>query len=364
PLRRNLAILRNYIMVNMFPDGEFEPEGDSEAAKQDRKNLQKVKDIAEYVADALIDANDAKQMDFFESIGNFFSSKRKYKPDFSNFLDLANVPDKGLVYLYDHVLAIQRDNSVLDWLPFRTTPRDWQLPERQNSPFSDYNMANFNNAATMTKVVDSFDRVTTHCNSVDSLSKRDKEISIQEARYIIEKLRVEIDESSVFTIEIKDDRQAIARMSLKVAYAFRNALSDIAKSSPDLLTGDPDIIEAVEALGHMNYRFKNYLADMFKEENNSQGTEIVINNINSGDDRFKTNEQEVPLIALVDKLQKGMEAAYDLGKNLPLNISQTPQYQGYETIENAKVTGINQQGLLEAANDVNNNNAYRQGMGR
>jgi hypothetical protein len=122
PLRDNLATVRNYLMVQYFPDD----------SPNDQVRIQHLRQIAEYLAEGL--TNDRA---FLGLIPNH----NPFKP----FIDVkrASAPDgEGARYLYEKILEMQRHS---DWTRpfspltslFGSTPYGkWDLPELEHSIFA------------------------------------------------------------------------------------------------------------------------------------------------------------------------------------------------------------------------------------
>ncbi len=121
-MRENLAILRNYLFQEFFPDGSFD--------QNDVKKVPKILAISSFLAEAI--DNDR----YIPSFGKPRIDKSK-----------ANQYGTGAQYMYKKILERQTTHSwIRPWMrkPFEImfgiSGRNWGLPRLEDSPFSDANL--------------------------------------------------------------------------------------------------------------------------------------------------------------------------------------------------------------------------------
>ena len=345
PLRRNLAILRNYLMVTKFPDGVYNSDD-----KEDVKGLKIIENISENLGRALAgsDNNNSLIERWAKSIWKLITFQSLDHKTDNDFIKAANVPDIGIATMYNYLIELQNDKSIFDFLPFMTNPRDWALPTREQTPFSEENLHKFCNSCAMAKVVDSLALTTKNLRSPETLSARDKYVSVELARNILDKLWAKLDGKDLQAFELKDQRQEISRMVLRVARAYRGTMSEIAKIAPQYLQNQ-QLFAATNALDQITYLARGDLAAMFAEEGNTQAQQECLNyrelSLNSD-----LKNQILPLQQLIKYLENGLNEADRIEKSLKTPANSIQQS---EEITSPHITGVNNPALLEAARRSN-----------
>ena len=345
PLRRNLSILRNYLMVTKFPDGVYNSDD-----KEDVKSLRIIENIAENLGRALAGSdNDNSFLErWAKSFWKLITFQSLDSKKTNDFMKAANVPDIGIASMYNYLIESQNDKSIFDFVPFITTPRDWNLEPRDNTPFSEDNLHKFCNSCTMAKVVDSLGSVTNHLRSPNTLSARDKQVSVELARNILDKLWHKLDGNDTQAFELKDQRQEIARMLLKVARAYRGSMSEIAKIAPEYLQNST-LFTATNALDQITYLARGDLASMLGEEGKAQAEQEWLNYR-----KLAINPNLVspilPLQQLVKYLENGLNEADRIEQALKVPVREVEQS---EEMTSPSITGVNNPALLEAARRSN-----------
>lgn len=350
PLRRNLAILRNYLMVTKFPDGVY-----NYSDKEDRIGLVAIQDMADKLGRALAGNNGGDSLieRFGRSLWKIITFQSFDKPLENDFFDAANTPDIGAAVMYNYLLEVQKDNSVLDVLPINN-PRKWGLAERSETPFSEENLSKYCNSCTMRDVVNSLATVTNNLRSPDMLRSKDKIVSVDVARHVLEKLWDKLEGRDDESIELKDPRQEVSRMLLKVARGFRSSMSGIAKNAPELLQNDK-LIAATNALEQITYYARGDLANILSEEGKQKDAQELINYREQAiNPRFKM--AMLPLQELVGYLEDGLNEADRIEQSISRNSRNLEQS---EEMVNAKITAINNPALLEAARRTNNSQSQQ-----
>lgn len=266
-LRENLAIVRNYIMGEFFPDGSID--------KDDEAKLRHLVQVGEFIGKGL--NNDRL---FFNPI----------KPRVSK--EKANMPGTGAQYIYEQILKRQTYHNWLMpiMLPIQKikgqTPKHWNLPDLIDSPFSDENLMQPppKTAASMTSdeiavacsqidrdstmsfdaahtyadginhIADDLTHASTMYNGVDTLQEPTRRESVEIAKEILRKLKVKL---GAALIENGLTPKAASNFSILesikgVVQVYEFHLNKLLQLAPDAMN-NPTITHANDAIGKMGY---------------------------------------------------------------------------------------------------------------
>lgn len=290
-LRRNIALLRNYLLARMFPKGQFHPKEKTAEGRQDANNYARIKQMAQKLGSALAASG-------------------------SKLLEPANVPDKGAQAMYDYLFALQDKPKIWDALPFTQNPRDWGLAPNEKTPFSTENIMVFSAASSLQGIALEFDRIIRELRSVDDLTPETKKISVEYAEEILRRLQLlfgnNSNEASYMSIN-SDPREDEGSVFLRAARAFKDTLFDVvqldANMLKDMMTQDETLQEAMQALDQINYRMKSEAAKALEKEGRKEAAAWMNDQIRKMPESAKTN---APMSTLTQKLEKGMATAVRL----------------------------------------------------
>ena len=312
PLHRGVATLRNYLAASMFPDGVYLPQGDSAQVKrdyeQDIANFKKLTKIAEFLGEKLAgeEANENIIQKFTRSVKRLFAGERLSTPDVSAFMQAANVPDTGIKVMYDAIAANPEFN----------------LPPREQTPFSDKSIALASSSASLGKVADAFDLIVPHFTDTETLRAKDKLITVDEARAIIDNLQKKLSEGTGgFETDILDPRQVIARGLLKSTHALRGLMAEISRYSSDRLN-DKEFVDAKDAINQISYRVRSGVIKALIDEGKKAEAQKMTNDIDTKTNPpyHITHEKDIPLSQLIDKVDVAIEHAAILEKAIPAEL--------------------------------------------
>jgi len=324
PLRRNIAILRNYLLVRMFPDAEFKPHEKSPAGAEDARNYMKVQQMAEKLGKALAGHRPGLFRRFLISSKRLALGEDLSNPYSNDFLEAANIPDRGIEVMYKHLFDIQSRPALWDAIPFMQTPRTWGLLPLAQTPFSMQNMLLFSRASRIQGIAAEFDRIVLELRSVDDLSPETKQISVEYAREILEKLKLLFGNSKEenhlsFTSDPHEDE---SWMLLRAARAFKDTVADIAKIDVNVLKDNDMLKETINVLEQINYRVKVEAMAAFTKEGRKGAAQNAANHIRKMPDSAKTT---TPLSELTQKLKTGLNEACKIKQEA---LTKAAQLQG------------------------------------
>jgi hypothetical protein len=272
--RENLAIVRNYLLNEFFRDGKVDDND------YDRGKLKQLRAIAE---------------DLTEGFNNDTVPRNPLK--FHVSMARANKPGEGAQYLYKKIMERQQDRNWLTplWELLGQETRDWGLPGLENSPFSDAALLRpppahgidaaltdeeIEEAAAMfarsqigigdpipdtvdqsveqlNHIADSFVEASLMAMSVEELAQPTKREAIEEAKNILDKLKLKI--GSAF---ISHGLEQFGDMGMKVLGDLKTLVDTYTVNLNKLAGLDANIYEnpAVEAankaLGKLSYMAK------------------------------------------------------------------------------------------------------------
>lgn len=294
PLRRNLAVLRNYIMCQMFPDGEFIPNVKTHDGEEDYSRYQMLNEMAERLGKKLAEGGEVKPT-FSQALKNMMKLQPVGVPSLSKFASDANIPDKGAAVMYDFLFNLRTDKDY----------RDVMKPTEE-TPFSSANLATSSRALRMEAVADAYEhnvmvqlRVP---DAPENLSPADRNTSVEIARDILERLRkllastADRSQLSQFT----DDREEEGLRFLKVADSFREAVARIKDIDPGMIQNNRAFGEAFEALEQIGYRMKGETATALSNDQEPAAAEAMKKEMEKTPEQYKTAASTETLLAKVD----------------------------------------------------------------
>ncbi len=392
PLRRNIAILRNYLAVQMFHDGRYVGGENSKEGKEDAANLRKLQEMAEKLGSALAGEEKLNLIQRFgRSLKKLFKHEDLGAPITSAFLNDANIPDKGIAIMYEYLLKEQRKESWTDKLPWvKSSPRQWNLFPREQTAFSNNYMQLYSRSTRMEGIANAFETTMKELKSVDTLSNEDKTTSVDHARNILKNLRILMGydisdrqitdtpmgdtENEKILKETIDPQQAEAQMMLAMAKTYKNSLANILnayRNSPEdikLILGSRELQEAGDAFEQISYRMKAETAGMLKEEKEYGCAKDMLARMDQTPIVYRPTSA-VPLKVLLTKIEAGLNQAANYEKIIagksqsrqqeqsrPLSKQEAIQQavsQGNATLASSHVTGINNADLLASAQRAN-----------
>jgi len=357
-LRRNLALLRNYLLVTMPPTG-----------KNGHANLAKIGQMADKIGEALtVGTKQNIFQRFLRSLKNLFTGKNISEQAVGAFLATAAVPDKGIAVMYDHLFALQNGSpSLFEFVPAvkANSPRAWNLSPREQTPFSNEDMGLYSRSTAMTGISNAFDGIVADLNSVDTLTRETKKISVDHAEVILRKLRMIIgnpgEEANLSPYT--DSRQAEARMMLSVALAYKETMNELLEDNPNLIHKQ-EFIQAADALGKIAYRIKAETAVMLAEEGEPTAAAAMVERMSATPERYK-NTSGATIQELLKTLAVGLHEAGTLEKELRARgihraPALHPQAAAIHAIKNSsdmissgQVDQVSHAGLIDAAQKMN-----------
>jgi hypothetical protein len=347
-LRRNLAILRNYLFVQYFPDGRVSSNPESADYQQDQANLAKISQIAEHLGNKLasLDAAPPSTAEkWFHSLTEIAHGNDPL-PDVSTFMSRANLPDVGTALMYDYLLSEQA-KPVHWWkkmplVSHSLTPADWGLKPREQTVFSDENIKTFSRGSSMEAIASDLDHVATSLHSIDRLSAEDRKISIEHARNILENLKFMVGNPLVEgeLRELTDEKKEEALKIQRVALGYRGGLSAIAKADPELLARlleeenkkDADgnfihakrpLMEASDAINALAYHVKEQAAVMLNAEGQTESAQAMREKAAATAQQYRDLDAKNSVRELLDRIGTGLDAAYQIERSLAAGVVPT-----------------------------------------
>lgn len=299
PMRRNLAMLRNYLLVKYPPDGENGP-----------ANVAKIQGMAAELGKALAGPGGGPMLPerWWHTLVRLFTGRDTSKPIVDTFMRVSNMPDRGASYMYDY---LQKGSSVPGASFFTgMASHDWKLPPLEETPFSVDNMRRHSRSSRMTEITNAFEAVTEQMHDpaqlavrkVDELNDPQKEVSVQHGKDILENLRILMTTGEEQKVDVEDPHVHEARLALQIAINFRNNLASLARYDPNLMN-DPEIGEALSAFEKLSYRYKEQDKDMLKEEARPKAAEAMEQRAAKTPTKHKTKE---PIALTLLKVEAGL----------------------------------------------------------
>lgn len=320
-LRENLAIVRNYIMCEFFPDG---------SAEDDKTDLQKVNHLAQ-IGQLLADG-----------LNNDRLIPNPLEPVIR--ADQANLPATGAQYIYSQIVKRQNYQSWLDpilhpvaWLTGKTAV-SWDLPPVEDSPFSDaalrlpppaphddtltdddvgliadamdkagimapQNALNF--SEELNEAATDITAARAQYANVAHLQEPTKRESVEIAKDILNKLKLKLGEAL-----IENGLTAFARENFSVMDALKGAvrvyefhLHKLMQTDPTIMN-NPAIVAANKAIGTLGYIAKQDVLKSAEKSGNKDLADSVRKEISRMPQSWKSSPDKT-LGQLLGKLEAG-----------------------------------------------------------
>jgi hypothetical protein len=236
------------------------------------------------------------------TVGHLVKGEDLSTPYTNEFMKAANVPDKGALIMYDYLLDLQKNPAFGDSLKKHGTSK-WGLLPREETPFSDKNMALYTRSRMMIRTVDAYENnIMYELRAPEKLSVKDQTTSVDIARNILERLRntVASPESQTRLAQFTDGNDDKARELLRVARGFRDTLAKIEVTDPEALQQNKIIAHAYEAFEKLGFRMKVEAYKMLVEEHEPGAALHVKNAIDQTPAHYKSGETNDTLLAQVD----------------------------------------------------------------
>ncbi len=318
-LRRNIAILRNYLYVHYFGKNGYQP-----FLEDDRKAKEKIEDMAKCLGEGLSNAVS----------NNAFANAM-------NPIDMAQAsdPDQGVVYLYNYMLHLQDKRtsmrSALNPLNWSTMPgTHWELPAIEDSPFApiymkmeqlgvepyiDYTPDSLGEKLANLGVQMDFTRA--QLRVPEQLSKPVRDESIYLARKILDNFRILAGtnpRNSNLSINEADELQQIERI-FDVSVVYKDKYCQLVNQYPEL-TNNPAFQSANDAISKLTYLVKLQALEELDKEGNSNRAQLMAELM----DRIPPSHRPQPgetFTRLMSRLEAGLEEAARLRGIAPRAIT-------------------------------------------
>ena len=315
-VRDNIAVLRNYILTQMFPEGSAE--------NPTKEQLQLLTTMANEVGNAL------------QADRQWIHTPWRYVVK----LDKANEPGTGAAYMYETLLQIQKRSlttgpldalAVVINLVRRRPTRKFGLPELQDSPFSDGGLSapppiftgNGPDSPSPASVVPEQDSPgillaeiaaeigarAQRFEDVESLDEPIRREAIEQARNILENFRIAGEKSGVAEMMLQSTESKITQAdSISVlTSAFEQAVRKAAINDHTFMKR-PEIIEARDAMGHLAWFMNVQALDALKQEEHFGAAKIVAQQIKAFPDEWRQHP-EITLQEILAKIEAGLDVA-------------------------------------------------------
>lgn len=165
-----------------------------------------------------------------------------------------------------------------------------------------------------------FDEIVIYFNSLDTLSRETREISVQHARDILEKLRfkAEDEDSDEEKRDLDEERKEQEESLLQVARAFLRRLAELAKDHPERLNDAeyaPIFEKAFDAIGKVLYRTRvDIIETLIKQGKANVAQSMQAKLENETPQKFKAHD--IQLDDVVGMLEAGLTYAELLQKKI------------------------------------------------
>jgi hypothetical protein len=343
-LRRNVAILRNFLYVHYFGKNGYQP-----FLESDRKAKEKIEDMAQCLGEGLKNS----------VTWNPFSHMM-------NPLDIeeASNPDQGAVYMYNYLLRLQEKRSSMtdsiNPLNWSTLPSSyWELPPIEQSPFApiymkmeqlgiepfiDYTPDSLGEKLANLGVQLDFTRA--QLRAPDQLSKPVRDESIYLARKILDNFRILAGtnpRNSNLAVNEADEMQQIERI-YDVAIVYKDKYCQLVNQYPDLVNNQAFMV-ANDAMSKLTYLVKLQALEELDKEGNTSRSQLMAELM----DRIPPHHRPQPgetFTKLMSRLEAGLEEAARLRGIAPRMVT---NQQSVATVVNAaqEKQKIEQQGHLD-----------------
>lgn len=303
PLRRNIALLRNYLMTQMFEDGKFLDDGKTQASKEDLARYKALNEMAEHLGDALASKTGGAPSlltRWGRTMGHLVKGEDLATPYTNEFLKAANIPDKGALVMYNYLKGLQEEPKY----------DSWPLLPRDQTPFSDENLRLYSRSSLMTGVADAYEEnVMRVLRAPENLKVEDQVTSVALARDILERLKnlMASSDEREKTGKVTDEDHDSARKLLQVATGFRDSLALIAEADPEAIQNNKIIAQSFEALEKLGFRMKVEAHKMLVQEYEPTAAKEMQQSIDNTPERYKASSASVSSEALLEQVGSGLK---------------------------------------------------------
>ena len=332
-MRRNIAVVRNFVLDQFFPDGKFDAETD------DERKLELVPEVAEELGLAL-------------QRGKWWM-KRPYMVYLDH--DKANIEGSGAAEMYNALLGVQRRFTIFNLrslLPGHDN-KEWELPPVVDTPFSPANMlATLPEGASLTakdgdepneiqrglqsangllSAAIDLERCATRLKTVQSLEKPVLDESVELGREILRKLKIQISPGGQTEgVDIAEARNEQARLMAKATDIYTDYLAAACVAKPEICN-DPIILQANEAAGKLAYIVKAATVNALSETGDNYTAARLQKDISTMPANWKDVSNDT-VEGLVDKIDK----AYEYSAATLAQSFDSPKLAAASTPRNAK----------------------------
>lgn len=309
PLRRNLAILRNYLMAHYPPSGEHA------AFHQKLLALMATQLGAAFKSSGKLPWRTWLYLTFLRMIAGQKRAGREY----TGFLELAAIADRGVSFMYHYLRVLMDTPAFQNAIPGEQWPKDWMLLPLTQTPFSGENILLHSDAVQMQQIADALENVAKNFRKVDEMHETDRAISVQHARDILNNMRIlatGLQEEK--THDSVDRRMADAHDMLQVGLSFKGEMAEVAKSDPQLLN-NPVIQQATASISKASSYVRSETKTVAKETKQrppeekkqeerrpeQQQQQSFFNRIQNSYRKRRTS----PLIQMASRIEEGLHHA-------------------------------------------------------
>jgi len=297
PLRINLAILRNYLMLRYSP-------------KVSAINIATLETMARKLGEVF--RVTPRKFTFMQRIALKILRLFKKKVPLhlpNRFLELANTPDRGIAFMHYYLCELQDTAAFSAAMPAAQMPKDWKLLPLEQTPFSGDNILRYGQSARMGQIADAFDVVVGQLHSINEMREQDRELSVEHAREILRNMRIiQTGAREQKSVDEIDTRIKEGKAMLEAAACFKQEASAVAQIDSSFLK-DPKVAQATEAVEKIGYRAKSEHKSMLREENRPQAAQQVDKRMKKAPARNKTKE---PVQQVAQRLENGLIRAAEL----------------------------------------------------
>lgn len=307
-LRRNIALVRNYLMSELFPDGEFIPDVHSPDGREDKSRYAMLNQMAEKLGEAL-------KSDKPSAWKNLLKGKPLTSPDANDFMQAANIPDKGALVLYNYLEGLHETPTFKDFYS-KDTALNWTLPPREETPFSDGNVRNASRSSIMQGASDAYEQIVMkQLRAPENLSPEDSETSVKLAREILERLKKLIASPTDrdYIAQFADEKQDENTKMLKLAESYREVMAQIADADPSAVQNNRIFEKTHTAFEQLGYRMKVETYKALMADKEWAAAEGMLREMERTPDKYKTDASTESLLSQVGE---GLSEASRVESNL------------------------------------------------
>jgi hypothetical protein len=351
PLRRNLAILRNYLLVHYPLLGS-----DAQA------NISRMRAMAQEIGRALTGGARLQQpKSWWQKIIRLLLGKPAAGPAEGRFLERANITDIGIAFMYSHLSAFMQQASA-NIAPGTQAPKDWKMLPLEETPFSKKNMDLYSRSARMGQIAEAFEIIAMQLRSVDDLQYRQKRESVQHGKDILENLRIIMSEAGTKKVDVEDPVVRQAKLMLTAASDYRDAYASLAQGGLGAL-GDSQLHEASESIDKLSYRVKLEEREMQREEAKPEAVKTSTQKINKTPKQHKSKE---PVALMLQRIDTGINRIQEIKKERIAKTKLTGLEKGkdlsalrgvkdgmFNTMSEPKITQVSNAKFVDVAKTMN-----------